>query len=279
MNDFQQARIALGTRLREMRAEAGLSGRDLAARLGWPQSRVSKLETGRQTATAADLDAWAEGTGHPADASELKGRLLALETSIRSWKRALAGGHRAVQEANVVQEQQAEHIRLFEAAIIPGLFQISEYARAVLTDVSERHGSPRDIDAGVRARLKRQEILYQPGHRVDALIWEPALLTVRCSPDAMIDQLDRLIGFMDLGSVTLGIVPLGARTHFSPKGGFWIIDDTLVVADTWSAEMWLDAVDDLALYRKIFQQLSDAAVYGRGAQRLIARARAVIESP
>ncbi|TDU01668.1 helix-turn-helix protein [Streptomyces sp. 846.5] len=279
MNDFQQARIALGARLREMRAEAGLSGRDLAARLGWPQSRISKLETGRQTATAADLEAWAKGTGHPGDAGELKGRLLALETSIRSWKRTLAGGHRAVQEANVVQEQQAERIRLFESAIIPGLFQISDYARAVLTDVSERHGSPRDVDAGVQARLKRQEILYQPGHHVEALIWEPALMTVRCSIDAMTAQLDRLIGFMDLSSVTLGIVPLGVRTPFSPKGGFWIIDDVLVVADTWSAEMWLDAPDDLALYRTIFQQLADAAVYGRAAQRLIARARTVLEAP
>ncbi len=33
--DFQTARAALGARLRELRAEAGLEGKDLAARLGW----------------------------------------------------------------------------------------------------------------------------------------------------------------------------------------------------------------------------------------------------
>jgi len=159
--------------------------------LGWPQSKVSKLETGKQTPTAADMDAWATATGRPDAAAELKGRLLGLETTYRSWKRQLAGGHRAVQEANIIQEQQAQLIRLFEPAIIPGIFQTSEYARNVLTDVSERLGSPRDIEAGVRARMKRQDTLYQPNHHFHALVWEAALLTVRCSAWGMIAQLER----------------------------------------------------------------------------------------
>jgi transcriptional regulator with XRE-family HTH domain len=277
--DFQQARVVLGVRLLELRTEAGLSGRALAALLGWPQSKVSKLETGKQTPTAADMDAWATATGHPDDAAELKGRLLGLETTYRSWKRQLAGGHRAVQEANIIQERQAQSIRLFEPAIIPGIFQTSEYARNVLTDVSERLGSPRDIEAGVRARMKRQDTLYQPNHHFHALVWEAALLTVRCSVGGMIAQLERLIGLMDLSSVTLGVIPLGVRTKFSPKHGFWIIDDALVVADTWNAEMWLDTSDELSLYTKIWTVLDEAAVYGRPAQRLIARAKSMIEAP
>ncbi|MHA6759782.1 helix-turn-helix domain-containing protein [Streptacidiphilus sp. PAMC 29251] len=279
MNDFQAARVALGTRLREMRTGAGLSGRELASRLGWPQSKVSKVENGKQTVTADGLTAWAQATGNPDEAGELKGRLLALETSVRSWRRQLAGGHGAVQSANQLQEERAESICLFESAIIPGTFQIAEYARAVLEDVSVRHGSPRDIDAGVRARLKRQQVLYQPGYHVHALIWEPALLTQRCSKRGMGAQLDRLLGLMELDSVTLGIVPLGVRTHVSPKSGFWIIDDSLVVADTWTAEMWLDGADDLELYRKIFKQLAGIAQYGTAARHLIGRARAVHEGP
>lgn len=55
--DFQLARTSLGARLRELRG--GLTGRDLADRLGWTQSTVSKLETGKQTATAEDLRDWA----------------------------------------------------------------------------------------------------------------------------------------------------------------------------------------------------------------------------
>jgi Helix-turn-helix domain len=38
------ARVEFAARLRELREDAGLSGRDLAARAGWHHSKVSKLE-------------------------------------------------------------------------------------------------------------------------------------------------------------------------------------------------------------------------------------------
>lgn len=275
--DFQQARQSLGARLREMRAEVDLTTRQLAERCGWTHSKVSKLENGRQTATAADLETWTRETGHPEDLGELKSRLRGLETTYRSWRRQLAAGHRAVQELNVAQEREAEHIRLFEPAIIPGIFQTPEYARNVLTDVSERHGTPRDIEAGVRARMRRQDVLYEPGHRVDAVVWEAALYVERCAPADMAAQLDRLVGLVGLETVRLGVIPLGRRLKLSPKHGFWIIDDGLVVADTWNAEMWLDTAEDIALYAKVWDSLTDAAAYDADARRLIARARASLD--
>ncbi|WP_019548149.1 helix-turn-helix domain-containing protein [Streptomyces sulphureus] len=275
--DFQQARQSLGARLNEMRAEAGLTTRQLAERCGWTHSKVSKLENGRQTATGADLESWTRATGRLDDLVELRGRLRGLETTYRSWRRQLAAGHRAVQELNVAQEREAEHIRLFEPAIIPGIFQTPEYARCVLTDVSERHGKARDIEAGVRARMRRQDVLYEPGHRVEAIIWEAALYVARCAPEGMAAQLDRLLGLIGLESVQLGVVPLGKRLRLSPKHGFWVIDDGLVVADTWNAEMWLDTAEDIALYVKIWDELTGAALYDADARRLIARARASID--
>lgn len=274
--DFQQARIALGARLRELRTEAGLTVRELAARCVWAPSKVSKLENAKQTATVTDLDSWARAT-EPEAAAELKGRLRGLETSYRSWRRQLAGGHRALQEANVVQEQQASSIRLFEPGIIPGVFQTPEYARSVLTDVSERLGAPRDIEDGVRARMKRQDALYEPGHLFQAVIWEAALYTRRCPPTAMRTQLERLVGLIGLDTVTLGIIPFAARLKLSPKHGFWITDDRLVIADTWNAELWLDSADDVAFYGKTWALLAEAAVYGPAAHQLIARARAALD--
>ncbi|GAQ69693.1 helix-turn-helix protein [Streptomyces turgidiscabies] len=272
--DFQQARESLGARLRELRTEAGLNGKDFAARIGWQRSKVSRLENGKQTASAADVEAWAQAAGATEAASELTGRVRGLETSHRSWKRQLAAGHRAVQESHVVQEAEAEVIHLFEAGIIPGIFQTPDYARGVLTDVSNRLGTPRDIEEGVRARMKRQETLYQPGHRFHALVWEAALHVVRCAPEAMAAQLDRLSSVIGLDTVTLGIIPFGVRTPFSPKHGFWIIDERLVIADTWNAELWLDSGEDVAHYRKTWELLKDSAVFDHQAHRLIMRARA-----
>ncbi|NUV63462.1 helix-turn-helix transcriptional regulator [Streptomyces sp. CAI-85] len=275
--DFQQAREALGARLRELRTEAGLNGKDFAARIGWQRSKVSRLENGKQTATAADVEAWARAAGVSETATELKGRVRGLETTHRSWKRQLSAGHRAVQENHGVQEAQAKVIHLFESGIIPGVFQTPEYARGVLTDVADRLGTPRDIEEGVRARMRRQEALYQPGHRFHALLWEGALHVVRCAPTAMAAQLDRLSSMIGLDTVTLGIIPFGVRTPFSPKHGFWIIDDRLVVADTWNAELWLDTTDDVAVYRKTWELLSASAVFDHKAHRLIMRARASLD--
>lgn len=276
--DFQQAREALGARLRELRTEAGLNGKDIAARLSWQRSKVSRLENGRQTATEADIAAWADAV-NPAALGELQGRLRGLETSYRSWKRQLAAGHRAVQEANVLQEAEAETIHLFESGIIPGIFQTPEYARSVLTDVSDRLGTPRDIEDGVRARMKRQEALYQPGHAFHAIVWEGALHVARCTPAGMAAQLDRLGGLIGVDTVTLGVIPFGVRTPFSPKHGFWIIDGRLVIADTWNAELWLDSPEDVAFYVKIWDLLRQSAVYEHQAHRLIMRARAQLTIP
>ncbi|MFD8967733.1 helix-turn-helix domain-containing protein [Streptomyces sp. NPDC059568] len=277
--DYQQAREALGARLRELRTEASFLGKDLAERLNWPRSKVSRLENGKQTATEADVEAWALAVERPDVVGELKGRTRSLETSYRSWKRQLATGHRAVQESHVLQEAQAETIHIFESGIIPGIFQTPEYARGVLTDVSNRLGTPRDIEEGVRARMKRQDVLYQPGHHFHALVWEAALHVVRCAPEAMAAQLDRLGSLIGLDTVTLGVIPLGARTPFSPKHGFWIIDERIVISDTWNAELWLDSADDVAFYRKMWDLMNESAVFNHQAHRLIMRARAQMTLP
>ncbi|MEU1421457.1 helix-turn-helix transcriptional regulator [Kitasatospora sp. NPDC005751] len=271
--DFQQARMSLGARLRELRTEAGINGRDLAVRLGWPPSKVSKLENGKQTATPTDLQAWAEAVGQPESAGELKGRLQGLESRYRTWKRLLAGGHRARQEAGVSHSRETAVTTGYEPGIVPGLFQIAEYARHVLTHATDLHDSPRDIEEGVRARMRRQDVLYQPGKRFRFILAEAALYVQICPPEILAAQLDRLGGLLGLDNVELGVVPLGAPVSVIPKHGFWIFDDRLAIVETWNTEMWLDDVADIELYRKVWGKLHAAAVYGPTAHRLIARAR------
>ncbi|HET8684657.1 MAG TPA: helix-turn-helix transcriptional regulator, partial [Micromonosporaceae bacterium] len=54
-SNVHEARNALGRRLRELREQAGFSGRQLADSLSWPPSKVSKLENGRQTPSDDDI--------------------------------------------------------------------------------------------------------------------------------------------------------------------------------------------------------------------------------
>ncbi|WP_406185882.1 Scr1 family TA system antitoxin-like transcriptional regulator [Streptomyces sp. NBC_01006] len=157
--DFQRAREALGARLRELRTEAHLTHRELPTRLGWAHSEISKLETGKQTVSIADLAAWAETTGFTDALPELKNHLRRLETHYRSWRRQLAGGHKAVQDAALAEEQRAQVIRVYETSVIPGIFQTADYARHLFTHSAQLRRSPRDVEDAVRARMRRQEVM------------------------------------------------------------------------------------------------------------------------
>lgn len=77
--DYQTAREALGARLRELRTEAGLEGKSLAAKLGCQPSKVSRLQNGKQTPTAADLTKWAHACDRPDVEAELQGLRAGLE--------------------------------------------------------------------------------------------------------------------------------------------------------------------------------------------------------
>ncbi|ALO09999.1 Putative DNA-binding protein [Streptomyces venezuelae] len=274
--DFQAGREALGARLRELRAETGLNGKVFAALLSWPASKVSRLQNGKQTPSIADLEAWATAAGKPEALSELKGRLAGLETTYRSWRRQLAAGHRPRQEQGIAETAATSRIRGVEVVRIPGLFQTPEYARYVFEQNAEFRETPRDVDAAVRARIRRQEALYDPDKRFEFLIYEPAL-HARTSPVPVhAAQLDRLMGVIGLDTVKLGIIPLGARLRRAPSHGFWIYDRRLVIVETINTEMWLEDESAVELYERSWEWLTESAVYGEQAQRLIGRVRAAL---
>ncbi|MFI9718910.1 helix-turn-helix domain-containing protein [Streptomyces sp. NPDC052396] len=274
--DFQRAREALGARLRELRTEGGLTGRQLSDRCGWAHSKVSKLENGRQTAAPEDLEAWARACGAPGESEDLQRRLRGLETHVQSRRRQLASGHASINEQSVIEYRQTRAVRAYEATVIPGLFQTPDYARALLTHNASLHQTPRDTEAAVRARMKRQEVLYEPGKQHRIILWEAALHALPCSPVTLAAQLDRLAGLVGLDTVSLGIVPLGVPLTLTPRHGFWIFDERLVRVETISTELRLDDPADVALYGRVWDRLNDASVYGAEAHRVLARARRVL---
>ncbi|GGR50222.1 helix-turn-helix domain-containing protein [Streptomyces netropsis] len=274
--DFQAGRVSLGARLRELRTEAGLNGKDMAARLGWQRSKVSRLEHGKQTATAEDLEAWAREAGAPDEANDLTARLRGLESQQRSWRRQLASGHRGVQEKYVVEYRSTSTVRGYEATVVPGLFQTPDYARHLLLHNAELMQTPRDTDEAVRARMQRQEVLYQGGRTFEIMMWEGVLHALVCPRKVMVAQLDRLVGLVGMDRVSLGVIPLGAPLKITPKHGFWIFDESRVIVETVNTELHLEAAEDVALYGRVWDRLGEAAVYGAHAHRLIARARAAL---
>lgn len=273
MSDYQTARRVLGSRLRELRIDAGLSGRDLAAALGWPPSKISKLELGRQTPSPQDLEDWSRGCRAPGAAVDLLAQRRTMETHYTSWKRQLATGTRARQRSFGDIERESTLIQVFESACVPGLLQTPEYARHVLSRTIELHGAPDDVEEGLRARVQRQQILYDRHRHIEILLWEPALRMRICPPEVMLGQLDRIAGMVGMRDVHLGIVPTRRRISAVPTHGFWIFNASLVQAETIGAELRLVDDDAVAPYRKVFAELSRAALDGADAHRLLEQVR------
>jgi transcriptional regulator with XRE-family HTH domain len=274
--DYQQAREALGARLRELRLSAAggrLTGPQLAQRLGWPHSKVYKLEGGRQTASSDDLRAWAEAVGQQDITDELLARLRGFESHIRSWRRQLAAGHRPVQDVWNIEVDRSEVIYAWEESVIPGMLQTADYARAIFLRYADLYGSVHDTDEAVRTRILRQQWLHQGGHLFHALVWEAALHALICAPSVLTAQLDRLAGMIGMDTVELGIIPLGASLKIPTANGFWVLDQRLVIAEDWHAEIWLDDADSVTTYKRVWNILRESAVYGADAQTLITRAQ------
>lgn len=60
-------RHELGCQLRRLRARRFRSGSELARHLGWPQPRVSKVETGRRLLSQDELGVWLSAVGASPD--------------------------------------------------------------------------------------------------------------------------------------------------------------------------------------------------------------------
>jgi transcriptional regulator with XRE-family HTH domain len=274
--DYQQARVALGKRLRELRFSCPggrLTGQQLAQRLGWQGSKVSKLENGRQTATPEDLRAWADATEQSEAYPELSTRLAGFESHIRSWRKALANGFAPMHAGLSAEIDRTSKLWIWEESVIPGLLQTPEYAHHVIRRYAELLGGAGDVDAAVRSRVQRQEWLYRPGRKLHALVWEAALRSLICPRSVLAAQLDRLTGVIGMDTVELGVIPFAAPVKIVPANGFWVLDDRVVVTEDWHAELWLDDADSIALYRKVWGTLRESAAYGSDAHHVIDAAR------
>jgi transcriptional regulator with XRE-family HTH domain len=268
-----QAREALGAHLRQLRRDADLTGRELAAACGWLPSKVSKIENGKQTPSPTDVRTWASATGHPEAEAPLRAELAALESFYRDWRRQLKAGMRFRQVEALGIEADTRHLRVWEPNYVPGLLQTAEYARIRLAQGARLHGAPDDVGAAVAIRMNRQHVLHLPTKRFDFLIAEGVLRDGNAAPpDVMAGQLDRLMVATTHTTVRLGVIPAGSMWPFHADNGFWLYDADAVIIETLTAELRLVHADEVAVYARVHAALADVAVYGTGARALIAAA-------
>jgi transcriptional regulator with XRE-family HTH domain len=272
-NKVQRAKEAFGSRLREIRQDAGLTGRQLAELTGFHFTKVSRVEHGAQGLPDADIRTWCLACEASEEIPALIAQARAADSLYREWKRQARSGLRRLQETIGPLYEQTRLFRVHEHWSIPGLLQTAAYSAESMTYWSRLLKLPDDRQAATSARLERQRVLRSGDHQFVFLLSEQTLYTRIGTAETMVEQLDRILGVMALANVSIGIIPATAGLGAHTQTAFWIFDDDLVKVETLSAALDITRPDEIEIYVTVFDQMGQAARYGRSAAALILKAR------
>lgn len=239
---------------------------------------MSRIEHGRTSPSAADIRAWAEACGAPEQAADLVASLEAVEGMFVEWRRMERTGLRRAQESVLPLWERTRRFRAYSSWLIPGAVQTAGYTRAVLRAVAERRSLPDDVEEAVKVRTDRLRLLREGDHRFAVLVEEAVLRNVIGGTDVMAGQLGHLLTVGSLPSVSLGVIPMGIdRDAMRPVEDFWIFDDTQVNVELISGHLTITQPREIAMYADTFARLTDLAVFGAAARRLVTAAIDALE--
>ncbi|MGW7387078.1 helix-turn-helix domain-containing protein [Streptomyces sp. NPDC054794] len=265
-----EALQALGARLRGFRKDAGYaSGRAFARATSWQESKVSRIETGKQRPSEDDIRIWCETTGQADQLGDLVAIVRHVDELWVEWRRQLQTGVEKRQQKAIPVYAKTKVFRIWHPTVVWGTLQTAAYASEVFTQGVRYYEIPNDAEAAVAKRLERQQYLYQGDRIFNVLLGEQALYTNFGGPEVMKGQLDRLLAVMRLPRLSLGIVPRSAPTSIWPGNAFSMFDDRLVLVETYSAEFSVTQPREIDLYTKAFALLKQSAVYGTAVRDLI----------
>jgi transcriptional regulator with XRE-family HTH domain len=261
----------LAERLRSLRARSGLAGRHIATELGWPLSKVPKLEAGKQRPSDDDLRGWARVCGAPDAADELIQMAADARAAALDFKLRAEGGGVAVQRTINELIAQSSLVRHFDTTFMPGILQVRAYTEAILPGLFDWYGiDPGTVEASVDERMKRWGYLYDRSKRFEFVLAESALRWLLVPADVMAAQLDRLLTVAGLPNVRLGVVPFGVPLTMAPQHSFQLYDDLAM----WETFLRDEAFrgGDAAKVAEAMDRLWADAVEGDEARALIVRA-------
>lgn len=267
------ARQALADRLRQLRVEAGLTGRALAAAAGWHRTKVSKLEHAVTSPSADDIRTWCRLCRAIDQTADLIATLAAVETMWTEWRRLERSGLRRVNESVVPLWERTRRFRIYSSWLVPGPVQSEGYIRALLTATRERRGLLDDVEEATAVRVAKQRVVEQGDHRF-AIVLEEAVLRYQIGgPDVLAAQLRHLLDVTAAPSVSISVIPLNAdRSRLRPVEMFFLFDDEQVDAEFVSGYLRLTTPSEIAMYVQTFEMLSSMSVSGQAARALISSA-------
>ncbi|MFD4415654.1 helix-turn-helix transcriptional regulator [Streptomyces sp. NPDC058476] len=273
-SSVQEARAALAARLREIRLNAGITGKELAQRCGWSVAKSSRIENAHTAPSDADIRAWCTACDADGQAEDLVAANRQADSLYVHWRRLQRTGLKNLQEASTPLYERTRQFRVYASNVIPGYLQTTGYATALMGSIAGFRGIPDDVSQAVQARIRRSRVIHEGDHRFATLLEENVLHHRIGDTEVMAGQLGNLLSSMTLPSMSLGIIPAQASREqiMWPLEQFTVFDDVRVNVELLAAKVTVTAPGELDIYLRAFTRLTELAVYGADARALIVKA-------
>jgi transcriptional regulator with XRE-family HTH domain len=268
----------LAQELRLLREVGQLHGKDVAERLGWSPSKVSRIENGRIGISSDDLELLLDLYEVPEQQAGFL-RRLAPSARPKGWWDAYADSLSAGYANLIRLEAGSQALRCYAAVIPHALLLTPEYLRQVILATWDPPAQ-REIDRRMTVCRRRQDVL-QPDRTDGALeltaVIDESVLHRRVHPDpgVMRGQLQRLLDVAEQPNVTVQVLPFDAGAPPVTAGSFSVLEsratgsEDVVYLENKTRIFFLDGEAEVHRYRRGFDLLAEMALDpGRSADRI-----------
>jgi transcriptional regulator with XRE-family HTH domain len=245
-------RRALAQRLKQLRVEAELTGDQASARVGFSDSKITKIERAQAVASPKDVLTMIDAYGGVTDDERERLLAMARQSNRKEWWEQRDRQLPSKLGAYLGLEAVATSLRAYDTTLVLGLFQTPEYARAVI-----RGGRPDLLDDEVEllvdTRTRRQEVLTREDGRpleVWSIMDEAVLRRKIGGRKVMHAQLEKLIKVAELPNVTLLVMPDDLGVHAGLDGSLAILQfeastRPVVYIEGHAGNLYLERSEDL----------------------------------
>jgi len=265
----------LGTRLRRLRTDLGLTIEDVGDQLRCSPNKISRVETGARRPSLRDVrDLCALYGIHEEATAELM--TLAREARAQGWWMQYDD---LKLDPYIGLEHDATSITCYMMYYVPALLQTEEYAKAIIKAIAPKM-DPKIHQQRVEARLRRQQVLEQlnaPRYRV--LLDEAVLHRPVGGSAVMVAQLDNIIERERTGKATVQVIPFDVGAHAGQDRNFVLLEFdgpfSVVFVEGLTNNSYQESRADLDRYREAVDHLRNVALSPKHSIQRIAEMRKV----
>ncbi|WP_155054032.1 helix-turn-helix domain-containing protein [Streptomyces blattellae] len=255
--------VRLGTELRRLREAAGLKAREIAGLLNSTSAQISQVEAGLSGVSEERVRRLA--AHYACTDAALVEALVAMATDrTRGWWEEFRGVLPPVFLDVAELEHHATFLREVVITHIPGLFQTSDYARAVFGYMVPEL-PPSELEPRVEHRMRRRVAIEgEAAAEYETIVHEFALRLLVADRKVARAQLAEILRQIERGH-TVRVIPLdttgfaGAGSEMMYVGGPLPRLDT-VLRDFPHGTAFLDAESQLDRFRMFFRKVESAAL-------------------